>query len=770
MTKEKIQELVRQMTLEEKCSLLSGKDMWHTVPIKRLGIPSMMVSDGPHGLRTQKGDADHIGLNESIKAVCFPAASATTASFDPEMLEKMGEALGKEAQAVDLGVVLGPAVCMKRSPLCGRNFEYMSEDPYLAGEMAAAMISGIQSQGVGTSIKHFAANNIEWRRMTNSSNVNERALREIYFPAFETAVKKAQPWTLMCSYNRINGTFSSDNKWLLTDVLRDQWGFEGFVVTDWGAMNDRVQGVLAGCDLEMPGKVPSNDEAVAQAVREGKIREADVDRCVERILNIVFKYAENHRSETFDYDADTELAAKIEEQCMVLLKNDDHILPLKKGQKILFVGGYAEKPRFQGGGSSHINCSRIISVLDSIHADPQRYGTVSYVEGFGVDAAEPKQEAQQKAVEAARQADVVVVFAGLPDSFESEGFDRTDLEMPKAQNEMIAQLAKVNPNLVVVLHNGSPIAMPWLDKVKGVLECYLGGQAVGKAQAEILYGYENPSGRLPETFPLRVEDTPCYLNFPGNGIDVNYDEGIFIGYRYYASRKMPVLFPFGYGLSYTSFAFSALKVEPEKEGASVSVKVTNTGKTAGRQVVQLYVSDKTGAAVRPIRELKGFTKVYLEPGQTTEVTMQLDRRSFAYWDETKNDWKVPNGPFEIQICDNAMEPVLTAPFTVTFGEGLIQQVDENTPMGIIMKNPQAAQMLMQILQSAGSAFSGGQKADGSQEDPEKQKQKQEAIMSNKAVQTMMDGMPLRALKSFSGGRLDNDGVARIIQALNQFTY
>lgn len=765
MTKENIQDLVSKMTLEEKCSLLSGKDFWHTKAVERLGIPSVMYSDGPHGLRKQDDKADHLGINQSIKAVCFPAASSTAASFDPEMMTKMGEALGTECQAEDVSVMLGPAVNIKRSPLCGRNFEYLSEDPYLAGKMAAALIKGVQSQHVGTSIKHFAANSMEWRRMSYSCHVDERTLREIYLPAFEMAVKEQQPWTIMCSYNRINGTYSSDNEWLLTKVLRDEWGFKGLVVTDWGAMDDRVQAVKAGCDLEMPSSGGINDKRVEEAVKDGRLSEADVDKCVTRLLEKVFEYTENRQQAVFDYEADTKLAAEVEKQCMVLLKNEDGILPLKKGSRILFVGGFAEKPRFQGGGSSHINCSTIISALQAVGQDAGRYGTVTYEKGFSEAEDKVDAEAAAKAVEAAKAADTVVIFAGLPDSFESEGYDRRHLDLPACQNQLIEQIAAVNPNVVVVLHNGSPVTMPWLDKVKGVLEAYMGGQAVGVAEADVLFGFTNPSGRLPETFPLRIEDTPCYLDFPGNGVDLHYSEGIFVGYRWYASRNMKVLFPFGYGLSYTTFAFKDLKVEKSEGKVMARVTVTNTGDRAGKEVVQLYVSDKTGTVVRPVRELKGFTKVSLEPGESREVSFELNRRSFAYFDEKKGDWKVPTGNYEIQICENAMQPVLTAPLTISDGDAFVEEIDRNTPIGILMRNPQAAQIIGGMLKAAMPGAGGSDKKESGEGSNES-----EGVLNNEAMKTMMDGMSLRSMQLFSGGKLTDETIEQLLGTLRQLRY
>ena len=580
------------MTLEEKAGMCSGLDFWHLKEVEHLGIPKVMVSDGPHGLRKQDEKGDHLGINDSIKAVCFPPAVLSACSFDRGLMEEMGKAIGREAQANDVSVVLGPAVNIKRSPLCGRNFEYYSEDPYLAGEIAAAFVKGVQSQHVGTSIKHFAANNQEYRRMSSSSEVDERTLREIYFPAFETAVKKAQPYTFMCSYNQINGTFASENKWLLTDVLRGEWGFKGYVMSDWGAVNDRVKGLEAGLELEMPASGGDNDAMIVKAVKDGALEEKILDQAVERILRIIFEYADHRKPQEFTMEKDHEEAQHIAEESMVLLKNENHILPLKTSEKAAFIGGFARNPRFQGGGSSHINCFKTTNVLDSVPCDAQ----VVYAEGFPADRDFYDKALADEAVKAAAEADKAVIFAGLPESFESEGYDRSHMRLPECQNRLITEILKVQPNTVIVLHNGSPVEMPWLGEIKGLLETYLGGQAGGAAAANILYGKINPSGKLAETMPLKLSDNPSYLNF-GGGEKVEYREGIFVGYRYYDTKEMDVAFPFGYGLSYTTFAYSNLKLSmenpTEKDTVMVSADVTNTGKSAGKEVVQLYIRDLT---------------------------------------------------------------------------------------------------------------------------------------------------------------------------------
>lgn len=655
--KRNLKELISQMTLEEKAGMCSGLDFWHLKGVERLGIPSVMVSDGPHGLRKQDQEADHLGINESIKAVCFPPAVLSACSFDRELLEKLGEVVGDEAQATDLSVVLGPAVNIKRSPLCGRNFEYYSEDPYLAGEAAAAFINGVQSRHVGTSIKHFAANNQEFNRMSASSEVDERTMREIYLPAFETAVKKSQPYTVMCSYNRINGTYASENPWLLTKVLRDEWGFEGYVMSDWGAVNDRVEGLKAGLELEMPASGGINDAEIVKAVQEGTLDEAVLDRAVERILNIVFEYVDNRKEQPLTLEKDHEFAQHVAEESIVLLKNEA-VLPLEEQENVAFIGGFVKNPRYQGGGSSHVNSFKVTSVWDALTEKEN----VIYAEGFSSETDVYDEKLAAEAIEAAKQVDKAVVFAGLPESFESEGYDRKHMHLPECQNKLIAEIVKAQPNTIVVLHNGAAVEMPWLKDVKGLVEAYLGGQAVGQAEANILYGNVNPSGKLAETLPIKLEDNPSYLNF-GDGDKVEYSEGIFVGYRYYDKKKMEVAFPFGYGLSYTTFEYSNVKTDKdtltEGETLQVSVDVTNTGDKFGKEIVQLYVADKTEAIRRPEKELKGFEKVALNPGETKRVTFAVDKRSLAWYNTEIQDWYAASGAYELLIAASSQDVRLT---------------------------------------------------------------------------------------------------------------
>ena len=745
-----LKKIVSEMTLEEKAGMCSGLDFWHLKEVEHLGIPKVMVSDGPHGLRKQDEKGDHLGINDSIKAVCFPPAVLSACSFDRGLMEEMGKAIGREAQANDVSVVLGPAVNIKRSPLCGRNFEYYSEDPYLAGEIAAAFVKGVQSQHVGTSIKHFAANNQEYRRMSSSSEVDERTLREIYFPAFEIAVKKAQPYTFMCSYNQINGTFASENKWLLTDVLRGEWGFKGYVMSDWGAVNDRVKGLEAGLELEMPASGGDNDAMIVKAVKDGALEEKILDQAVERILRIIFEYADHRKPQEFTMEKDHEEAQHIAEESMVLLKNENHILPLKTSEKAAFIGGFARNTRFQGGGSSHINCFKTTNVLDSVPCDAQ----VVYAEGFPADRDFYDKVLADEAVKAAAEADKAVIFAGLSESFESEGYDRSHMRLPECQNRLITEILKVQPNTVIVLHNGSPVEMPWLGEIKGLLETYLGGQAGGAAAANILYGKINPSGKLAETMPLKLSDNPSYLNF-GGGEKVEYREGIFVGYRYYDTKEMDVAFPFGYGLSYTTFAYSNLKLSmenpTEKDTVMVSADVTNTGKSAGKEVVQLYIRDLTGSAIRPEKELKGFEKVFLEPGETKTVTMELNKRSFAWYNTELHDWFAASGDYEILVGASSRDIRLTETLHLNSSQRLPMHVHMNTTLGDLLRNSETAEAAKKLIQKYLSGEAGSEAAS-------------EAV-SEEMTMAMTDSMPLRALMGFAGvSRKELDSV---IEKLNK---
>lgn len=747
-----IKKLVLEMTLEEKAGMCSGEDFWHLKSIERLGIPSVMVSDGPHGLRKQVDSADHLGLGESVEAVCFPAACATASSFDTELMYEMGRTLGEECQAEDVSILLGPAVNIKRSPLCGRNFEYLSEDPYLTGKMAAAYIRGVQSWDVGTSIKHFAANNQEFNRMSCSSNLSERTFREIYLPGFEMAVKEAQPKTVMCSYNKINGVYASENKKLLTEILRDEWGFEGYVMTDWGAVADRVRGIAAGLDLEMPGSGGYNDAKIVAAVKDGSLDETQLDKAVENILEVIFSYVDNrHPEAVFDRDADHAKAVAIETECAVLLENNG-VLPLKADQKVVYIGEYAKKPRYQGGGSSHINSGRVTSALESAEAKGR---DVSYVKGFPFDKDEEDKAELEAAVRAAAAAEAAVIFAGLPDAIESEGYDRKDMKLPACQNKVIEEVLKVQPNTIIVLHNGSPVEAPWADKAAAVLEMYLGGQGVGEAADRLLYGEANPSGHLAETFPMHLEDNPSYLNFPGDGVTVNYAEGIYVGYRYYDMKKMPVRWAFGHGLSYTDFEYDNLRIPEEvldDEGSvKVAVDVKNVGGMTGKEVVQLYVSDKNGTFGRPVKELKGFSKVELKPGEKKTVEFELTARDLSFYHEGLGDWYAPSGDYEILAGGASDRIAVTGMLSFKTKKRIPLHVDGSTTMGELLAHPVTAPIMGQMMQNM-------PKADGISAD----------TLGNGAeiMQAMMQGMPLKSLASF-GGAQGAAQVEQLIQTMNQ---
>jgi beta-glucosidase len=649
---DKIRTILASLTLEEKASLCSGHDFWHTQAIQRLGIPAIMLTDGPHGLRKQAGDSETAGLTESVPATCFPTASATANSWDRELMKAIGQALGEECQQEEVAVILGPGANIKRSPLCGRNFEYFSEDPYLSGEMAASLIQGVQSQGVGASLKHFAVNNQEHLRMTINAVVDERALREIYLTGFEIAVKKGKPWTVMCSYNRLDGVYCSEYERLLTKILREEWGFAGLLVTDWGACNDRVAGLKAGQDLEMPSSNGTNDALILAAVKSGALDESILDRAVERILELIFRAVENRKTAyRYAVEAHHKLARRAAAEAMLLFKNADGILPLKAGAKVALIGGFAKTPRYQGSGSSLIKPSRLDCAWDELNRVAPG---CTYAAGYDLKTDQPDEALIAEACAAACAADVVLVFAGLPDVYESEGFDRAHMRLPQSHNLLIQRVAAANPNTVVVLSNGSAVEMPWLDSVKAVLGGFLGGQAGGSAAVDVLFGVVNPSGKLAETYPLnKLEDNPSHRYFPGGPKTVEYRESIYVGYRYYDSAHKPVRFPFGYGLSYTTFAYSDLQVSAkhinEQDELKVSVKVKNTGNLAGSEIVQLYVCDVASTIFRPAKELKGFDKLFLHPGEEKRLEFTLNQRSFAYYNTHIAGWHVESGEFEILV-------------------------------------------------------------------------------------------------------------------------
>ncbi|GAA4736340.1 glycoside hydrolase family 3 C-terminal domain-containing protein [Modestobacter marinus] len=684
------------LPLEQKAALLSGQDFWSTPPVEAAGLPSVVLTDGPHGVRRQVGDLDQIGLLESVPATCFPPAVAVGSSWDPEVAERIGAAIGVEARAIGVPVVLGPGVNIKRSPLCGRNFEYYSEDPLLAGVLGAAHVRGQQDAGVGASVKHFAANNQETQRMQVSADVDERTLREIYLPAFERVVTEAQPATVMCAYNKVNGVYASQNRWLLTEVLREEWGFAGAVVSDWGAVDDRVAALEAGLDLQMPGDHGAGNALVVDAVRTGRLDEAVVDRSVARVAALAGYVTEPaHAADVaaFDADAHHALARELAAGCAVLLKNDGGALPLAAGQRVAVVGEFARTPRFQGGGSSHVNATRVDDALTALTA---AHPGVAFAAGFTLDGSGDVAALRDEAVELARDADVTVVFAGLAESDESEGFDRTHLDLPAAQVQLIRAVAAVAPRTVVVLSSGSVVSLEgWHDDVDAVLAGFLLGQAGGSALADLLTGAADPSGRLAETIPLRLQDTPSWLNFPGEQGHVRYGEGVMVGYRHHVTTGTPVRYPFGHGLSYTTFETSDLQVTATgADSAEVAVTVTNTGGRTGRHVVQVYVATSAGPVRRPARELRAFGKVSLAPGESRTVTFALDRRAFAYWDVRESGWVVAPGEHTVQVGRSAADVVAEASLTLA-GDEIVPELTLQSSVAEWFEHPVAGPQLLE---------------------------------------------------------------------------
>lgn len=670
-----IKETVSKLTLEEKASLCSGKDFWNTKAIERLGIPSIMLTDGPHGLRKQVADSDHLGLNASVASTCFPPATGSANSFDRKLMKEIGEAIGEECVKEDVSIILGPGLNIKRSPLCGRNFEYFSEDPLVSGEMAGGLVSGVQGKNVGACLKHFACNNQEKGRMLNDSVVDERALREIYLTGFEIAVKKSKPWTMMCSYNKINEVYACENKKLLTDIARNEWGFDGFVVTDWGAMTEKVNALKAGLELEMPATGGATDKMLVDAVKKGQLDEKVLNKAVERILTVLEKTQKKNAGATCDLDAHNALARKASTKSAVLLKNEDNCLPLDKNQNFAIIGRFAKEPRFQGGGSSKINPTMVTSSFDELTKCGVKF---EYADGYDNNYENKNAELTAQAVNIAKGKDAVVIFAGLPDEYESEGFDREHINIPVNMSGMIEEVVKVNNNVILVLFHGSAIKIPSEKSVKAVLSMSLGGQAVGGASIDLLFGKACPSGRLAETYPLDINDNPTVNNFADLKM-TKYKESIFVGYRYYDTANVPVQFPFGFGLSYTNFEYSNLTLSKnsinDDEKLNVSVKVKNTGKFDAEEVVQLYVSAPSGKVMRAKKELKGFEKVFVKCGETVEVKFTLDKRAFAYYNTSINNWHVESGEYEILICKNAQDTVLTQKVTVKSTAGKVALPD-----------------------------------------------------------------------------------------------
>ena len=777
--------LVARMSLDEKASLMSGSSFWHLQALPDFELSRVMVSDGPHGLRKQGDSADHMGLNASIPATCFPTAVTLASSWNRKLIGEVGAAIGRECQKEDVSVLLAPGVNIKRSPLCGRNFEYYSEDPFQAGEMATAFVQGVQSTGIGTSVKHFAVNNQEAQRMVVDTLVDRRALFEIYLPAFETSVTQAQPWTLMCAYNLYDGDYCSENDELLTGILRDRWGFKGLVVTDWGAVNDRPKGVAAGLELEMPSTGGANDRKVAAAVRSGDLEEAHLDRAASRVSEMIMAAQNNRNPQEVDFTAHHALARRAAGEGAVLLKNEAH-LPLSADKSVALIGAFAEAPRYQGAGSSQVNAYQLDTALDAFH---DKLGDrVVYAAGFDMELAEENDALIGEAVAIARAADVAVIMAGLPPLFEAEGFDRTHLRQPQQIDNLIEAVAEANPHCVVVLSNGAPIEMPWVDKVPAILEIYLAGQAGAGALIDLLYGDVNPSGKLAETFPLALAHSPSQENFASHPRQLVYREGLNVGYRYFTTHDKPVLFPFGHGLSYTQFSYSNAKLiadwSADREQLEVGVTITNSRDVAGSEIVQLYVRDVESTAYRPDRELKAFEKIHLAPGASQEVRFSLNKRAFAYFDTVLDDWDVEAGDFEILFAASSTDireslrvslpsssqrnsaPLVETPY-VLMNDAQLKALGLNVPVAASIKPYHANSTLADIRDhwlgkhvAKAALDMAGQAMGKAKETPVAQKMREEMIMSLRLV----------TVSNMSQGKLAGKRFDMLLHALNGHWY
>jgi beta-glucosidase len=746
-----VEALLEQLTLEEKASLTSGSGFWYTVGVERLGLPKIMVSDGPHGLRAQPAGGDHLGLGGSIPATCFPTASAIASAWNPELLGRIGAALAQEARAINLSVILGPGINMKRSPLCGRNFEYFSEDPYLAGELGVGIVDGIQAHGVGTSVKHYAANNQEDDRQRVDAQVDERTLREIYLPAFERIVTACQPWTIMCSYNKVNGLSASENPWLLTTVLREEWGYTGLMVSDWGAVYHRVPALKAGLDLEMPPNLPRSPDQVAAAVRSGDLDEQVLDARVRTVLELVDKgMGVLDLDEDYDANAHHQLARAAAAESVVLLKNDPRtdgtaILPLTNEGRIAVIGEFARSPRYQGAGSSQVVPTKVENVLDELTAT---FTDVTFAAGYGIGDTGNDDTLRAEAVAAADAAQTVVMLLGLPAADESEGFDRTHMNLPANQITTLQWVAAANPNVVVVLVNGSTVVLGEVTPhATALVEAWLGGQAAGGGITDVLSGHVNPSGRLAETFPHRLEDNSSYLNFPGDSQVVRYGEGLYIGYRGYDKAATEVAFPFGFGLSYTTFEVSDLQVTTSGSvaenslAADVTLTVTNTGPVAGADVVQVYVRDITTSVTRPVRELKGFAKPSVDPGQSQQITITLDQRAFSFWSDVHQRWVVEAGEFAIEVGHHSRDLPLTETITID-APSIAAPLTADSTLHEWMADPVGTELIAEAV------------AEG-QPDPTR----------DKDLVAVIGAMPMSTLAAFSGMSIDHDTLDKLAERL-----
>lgn len=743
----KVEEILKELTLEEKCSLLSGKDFWNLKPLERFGIKEVMMTDGPHGLRKQASDSSEVELEESVPATCFPSGAALASTWNKKLIERAAEAIAEECLENDVDMLLGPAVNIKRSPLCGRNFEYYSEDPVLSTKIAKHFIMGIQNKGVSACIKHFAANNQEYRRLTTDVQVDERALREIYLKSFEEAIKEGKPDAVMCAYNKINGEYASDNKYLLNDILREEWGFEGVVISDWGAVNDRINALLAGLDIEMPSSYGVNDKRVYEAVKDGEITEKELDKVVLRILNFILKHQNKDNEIKVDKEKHHQLACEVAKEAVVLLKNEYEILPIDKNKKIAIIGEFAKKPRFQGGGSSHVNPTKIENAYDNI----LKYSNnVKYADGFKIDSNDIDEELLNEAISLAKDTDIVVLFLGLPERYESEGYDRLDMKLPNNQNLLVEKILEVNKNVVVVLSIGSPVEMPWAESVKAILNGYLLGQAGGSAIASILFGEVSPSGKLSETFPIKLEDNPSYLDFPGSNDIVKYGEGIFVGYRYYDYKNINVLFPFGHGLSYTKFDYVNLSTDKDRykedEDINIVVRLKNTGKYKAKEVIELYVQCLNSKVIRPIKELKAFEKVELEVGEEKEISIKLNCKDLSYFNEKFDKFYVEEGEYKILIGTSSRDIKLQKRIYIEKVNKEKQKFNLNSTIQDVINTEVGKKLLSDLNDEI------------------------EKIDENNVQQKMMRefylNLPLRGLLYFSGGKFDLHSLNKLIEILN----
>ena len=756
---EKIDNLLSQMTLEEKALMTSGRDAWSTQPIERLDIPYIWMADGPHGLR--RAPTTYLwGYGDQAPATCFPTASALSASWDMDLLEEVGRALGAEANALGVDLLLGPGINIKRSPLAGRNFEYFSEDPILSGKLGAAYINGVQSQGVGATAKHYVANNVETQRMWANSNVDERTLQEVYMTPFEIAVKEAQPWSVMACYNRVQGEYGTESVRLLTDKLKNEWGFKGFVVSDWDAVVDRVQGIRAGMHLEMPGKPARiTNKMIVEAIKNNKLDENQLDEVVKDILRIVF-LAQDNQQEPSDIKIEEhhQLARKVAAEAMTLLKNSKKLLPLDKSQyqKIAVIGEFAENPRYQGNGSSQVKPTKLDKFIDVIRDEYGQGIEISYSAGYSLSN-DDDLSLIAEAAKVAGQADVAIVLAGLPLSYESEGIDRKHIDLPPSHNQLISAVAKAQPNTAVALINGSAIAMPWVDEVSAILETWLGGQAGAGAIADAIFGKVNPSGKLAETFPKRLEDSPAFINFPGEDGQVIYGERMFVGYRYFDKLNIEPLFPFGHGLSYTDFSYSDLKLSAaditDKDQLEVSLTLTNTGKRAGKEVVQLYVVDTESTLQRPVKELKAFDKIELAPGESKQVSFVLSVRDFSYYSKLYDRWLAESGDFEILVGSSSRDMRLNGSLTLTNTEELNYKMTEFSFFAELWSNPQLKPLLIDFMPKWIKAMT-----------PEG-KPVEEA-----KIEDFLQQQPLIKFPYFTGGEVNEQQIKAFVNKINQLTF